>query len=132
MIYFVYLLASKRHGTLYCGVTNDLVRRVYEHKSGQVRGFTSKYFVHRLVWYEGYEDIRDAILREKRIKRWKRDWKCRMIEETNPEWDDLFASIGGVPPQELLKSTSDSTPSVNRIHISATGVLQIRNSFPNT
>lgn len=90
---YVYLLASGKHGTLYLGVTNDLVRRVYEHKTKAVQGFTSRYGVGCLVWYECYDDPENAITREKDIKKWKRDWKIRLIEEDNPDWSDLYPSI---------------------------------------
>ena len=90
MTYFVYMLASGRHGTLYVGVTNDLARRVYEHKTRIFKGFTSRYDVNRPVWYEAYEQITDAIAREKELKKWRRDWKIRLIEEMNPEWEDLY------------------------------------------
>ena len=90
MPHYVYLLASQRHGTLYLGVTNDLVRRVYQHKSKAVPGFTAKYGVDRLVWYACYDDPRAAIAREKDIKKWRRDWKIRLIEEDNPDWLDLY------------------------------------------
>ncbi len=88
--YYVYMLASQRNGTLYVGVTSDLSRRVWEHKEGLTPGFTSEYGVVRLVWYEAYGDISDAILREKRVKRWRRAWKLRLIEESNPQWRDLY------------------------------------------
>jgi putative endonuclease len=88
--YYVYMLASQRNGTLYVGVTSDLSRRVWEHKEGLTPGFTSRYGVVRLVWYEDYPDISDAIMREKRLKRWRRAWKLRLIEETNPQWLDLY------------------------------------------
>jgi putative endonuclease len=91
--YYVYILASKRKGTLYIGVTDNLVRRVYEHKNGFVEGFTNKYGVHKLVYYEQCENIESAIQREKRLKFWHRDWKIRLIEETNPEWKDLYDEI---------------------------------------
>jgi putative endonuclease len=91
--YYVYILASKRNGTLYIGVTNDLVRRVHEHKSGLVEGFTKRYGVHRLVYYEQCEDIESAIQREKRLKFWHRKWKIRLIEEANPDWKDLYECI---------------------------------------
>ena len=91
--FFVYLMASRRNGTLYCGVTNDLLRRVVEHREGTAEGFTSKYGVSRLVWFEQHSDIKEAILREKRIKKWPRAWKVRLIHLANPDWDDLFASI---------------------------------------
>ena len=85
----VYILASQRNGTLYIGVTNDLKRRVYEHKNGLVEGFTKKYHVALLVWYEQTTDIYSAIRREKQLKKWNRAWKLRLIEENNPEWHDL-------------------------------------------
>jgi putative endonuclease len=91
--YYVYILASKRNGTLYIGVTNNLAKRVYEHKSNLVEGFTQKYKVHNLVYYEVYRNIQDAILREKRMKKWKRQWKVELIEKDNPQWDDLFERI---------------------------------------
>ena len=81
MAYYVYLLASKKHGTLYLGVTNDIVRRVYEHKSKVVPGFTTRYDVDKLVWFEIYDDAITAIEREKELKKWRRDWKVRLIEE---------------------------------------------------
>ena len=90
---FVYILASKRNGTLYIGVTSDLVQRIWQHKNDVVEGFTKKYGVHMLVWYEWHEDMESAIIREKRLKKWNRDWKLRLIEENNPNWDDLYDSI---------------------------------------
>ena len=91
--YYVYILASKRNGTLYTGVTNDLARRVYEHRSGIIHGFTKQYKVHSLVWFEVHDDINEALLREKQIKKWERQWKLRLIEEKNPKWIDLFDQI---------------------------------------
>jgi putative endonuclease len=91
--YYVYLLASGKHGTLYIGVTSDLVRRVYEHKTKAAPGFSSQYGVDRLVWFETYDDPVNAIEREKKIKKWRRDWKIRLIEESNPGWDDLYDGI---------------------------------------
>lgn len=91
--YYVYILASKRNGTFYIGVTNDLKKRVWEHKENLVDGFTKEYGVHMLVYYETHEDIHEAILREKRIKKWKRQWKLDLIEKANPEWHDLFNKI---------------------------------------
>ena len=88
--YFTYILASKRNGTLYIGVTNDLKRRVYEHKNDLVEGFTQKYRVHKLVYYEKFGNIDGAIIREKRIKKWNRRWELRLIENFNPEWRDLY------------------------------------------
>ncbi len=93
--YYVYILASKRNGTLYIGVTNDLIRRVAEHKSGQVEGFTKEYNVKQLVFYEDTSDIDAALNREKQLKKWKRAWKLRLIEESNPEWRDLYQDIIG-------------------------------------
>lgn len=89
----VYILASKRNGTLYIGVTSDLVKRVWEHKSNLVEGFTKKYKVHDLVWYEMHDTMETAINREKQLKEWKRQWKITLIEKTNPYWNDLYASI---------------------------------------
>jgi len=91
--YFVYLLASRKYGTLYIGVTSDLLRRVWEHREGVVDGFTKKYKVHKLVYYEVYQEIEGAIEREKRLKNWNREWKINLIEEHNPEWVDLFLSM---------------------------------------
>ena len=88
--YFVYILASRRNGTLYIGMTNNLVRRVWEHKQDLVEGFTKKYGVHRLVWFETAERPEAAISREKQLKKWKRAWKLELIEEGNPEWKDLY------------------------------------------
>lgn len=91
--YFVYILASQRNGTLYVGVTGDLSRRVGEHKAGAVPGFTKRYGVDRLVLVEGYSSIIEARDRERRLKRWKRDWKLELIEKTNPMWRDLTNEI---------------------------------------
>ena len=91
--YAVYIMASKRNGTLYTGVTNDLQRRVYEHKHGLVDGFTKKYHVHMLVWYELTDSIESAIQREKQIKKWNRNWKLKLIEEKNPQWEDLSLEL---------------------------------------
>jgi putative endonuclease len=93
MAFYVYLLASKKHGTLYLGVTNDIVRRVYEHRTRATGGFTARYDVDRLVWFEIYENAVTAITREKELKKWRRDWKIRLIEEQNPEWVDLYPAI---------------------------------------
>ena len=90
---YIYLLASRKHGTLYVGVSNDLVRRVYEHKSMALDGFTAKYGVDRLVWFEAHEDVTSAISREKEIRKWRRHWKVALIERNNPEWLDLWAAI---------------------------------------
>ncbi len=87
--YYVYILASKIRGTLYIGITNDLQRRVYEHKIGIKKGFTQKYKVNELVYFETFQNIDEAIKREKNLKKWKRDWKIRLIEEENKKWIDL-------------------------------------------
>ncbi len=93
--YFVYILASARNGTLYIGVTNNLIRRVWEHKEGKIEGFTQKYNVHILAYYEVYQDVKEAITREKAIKAWKREWKLELIEGMNPEWKDLYEELAG-------------------------------------
>ena len=89
----IYILTSKRNGTLYIGVTNNLVRRIYEHKCNLVDGFTRKYEIHQLVYFELFNNIEDAITREKYLKKWNRLWKLRLIEETNPSWDDLYTTL---------------------------------------
>ena len=91
--YYVYILASKRNGTLYIGVTSDLVKRVYEHKQGLIPGFTKKYHVHKLVYFEIHNDITQAITREKQIKKWKRLWKLNLVEANNPDWNDLYYDL---------------------------------------
>jgi putative endonuclease len=91
--YYVYILASRRHGTLYLGVTNDLVRRVHEYKSKAAPGFTCRYGVDRLVWFECYDDPVSAIEREKDLKKWRRGWKIRLIEQDNPDWLDRYPAI---------------------------------------
>lgn len=93
MDYFVYLMASGKNGTLYVGVTNDLIRRVYEHKNNLIEGFTSRYTVHHLVWFESTPSVEAAIHREKQIKNWTRHWKIALIEENNPAWDDLYDAL---------------------------------------
>jgi putative endonuclease len=87
--FFVYILASRKHGTLYIGVTNDLIRRVYQHKLKVVRGFTKRYHVHNLVYFEIFDDPITAITREKQLKKWNREWKVQLIEAKNPDWIDL-------------------------------------------
>ena len=102
MPYFVYLLASRRHGTLYLWVTSDLIRRVHEHKNKLRGGFTAQYGIDRLVWLETYDDPVSAITREKSMKKWRRDWKIRLIEQDNPDWRDLYpvlaTAAGGSQP----------------------------------
>lgn len=91
--YWVYILASRVGGALYIGVTNDLVRRVYEHRTDAAPGFTKKYGVHHLVHFEQFSDIENAIRREKRLKKWNRSWKIELIEKANPCWEDLYPEI---------------------------------------
>ena len=93
----VYLLASQRNGTLYTGVTSDLIQRVHEHREGVVPGFTSKHAVKRLVWFEQHSTMENAIIREKRIKKWNRAWKLELIEASNPNWRDLAEDFGFGP-----------------------------------
>ena len=93
--FYVYILASKIGGTLYIGVTNDLLRRVAQHKAKLAEGFTKKYGVDRLVYFECFEDIEQAIHREKRLKKWPREWKIKLIEESNPNWGDLYPELAG-------------------------------------
>jgi len=90
---FVYILTNKRNGTLYTGVTSDLRQRMYMHRKGLVDGFTKKYNLRRLVWYEAHADLQEAIVREKRIKSWRRLWKIRLIEQDNLEWNDLYDKL---------------------------------------
>ena len=91
--YYVYIMASKRNGTLYVGVTNDLIRRVYEHKTNVGEGFTEKYRVHKLVYWEQSDDVESAIQREKQLKRWNRQWKIALIEEQNSNWEDMYEQL---------------------------------------
>ncbi len=95
--YYVYILASKIGGTLYVGVTNDLIRRVAEHKLKLIESFTKDYDVVRLVYFEQFDDPENAIRREKRLKKWKREWKIALIEKDNPNWSDLYPGIAGPP-----------------------------------
>jgi len=91
----VYMLASRRHGTLYIGVTSDLISRVAAHRDGAFEGFTKRYGVTRLVWFETHDSIVEAIRREKQLKKYRRDWKIKLIERDNPNWDDLFPALLG-------------------------------------
>jgi len=91
--FYVYFFASKRNGTLYMGVTSDLVQRIWQHKNKLIKGFTQKYNVNKLVYYEAHPDAESAITREKQIKKWRRTWKMRIIEEKNPDWNDLYNDI---------------------------------------
>ena len=90
----VYMLASGKHGTLYTGVTSNLLARLYQHREGLIEGFTSRYGVYRLVWFDMADTMEAAITREKQLKKWNRDWKLRLIEESNPEWLDLAINLG--------------------------------------
>ena len=93
MAYYVYILASRRDGAIYVGITNDLARRVYEHRIKAVPGFTAQYNITQLVWFEVYDDPISAISRERELKRWKRAWKIQLIEKDNPNWNDVYESI---------------------------------------
>jgi putative endonuclease len=100
-VYTVYLLASRHYGTLYIGVTSDLVNRVTEHRSGYREGFTRDYGIHRLVWYEEFGDVLHAIQREKTMKKWPRQWKINLIERDNPHWVDLYPTFFHTPPKQF-------------------------------
>ena len=93
--YYVYIMADAKNGTLYTGVASNLAKRVYEHKNNLTEGFTKKYNVHLVVWYEHHESPEAAIMREKQIKKWERDWKITRIEEMNPDWEDLYLTLNG-------------------------------------
>ena len=93
----VYILASARNGTLYIGVTSDLLTRIHQHRDGSFEGFSKRYDVKRLVWFEPHEEMEPAIIREKQLKKWNRAWKLRLIEETNPDWRDLAEDFGFEP-----------------------------------
>ena len=90
---YVYIMANRKNGTIYIGVTSDLIARVYQHREGLVPGFTKRYGCKLLVYYEAYDDLQDARLRELQMKEWKRSWKIRLIEEKNLEWDDLYPTL---------------------------------------
>jgi putative endonuclease len=90
---FVYIMANRKNGTIYIGLTSDLVGRVYQHREGLVPGFTKRYGCKLLVWYEAHDDLQDARVREMQLKEWKRSWKIRLIEEKNLEWDDLYPTV---------------------------------------
>ena len=98
--YYVYILSNKRNGTLYIGVTNDLLRRVYEHKKKLFKGFSSAYEIDKLIYFEDTNDIHTAIEREKQLKKWDRKWKLELIEEKNPRWKDLYYELGGLDHYE--------------------------------
>ena len=120
----VYMLASQRNGTLYIGVTSDLIQRVWQHKEGLSEGFTQEHGVKILVWYEQHETMESAISKEKSMKKWLRAWKLRAIEQANPEWNDLWLEITGVKPQAVIpaqagiqqnKNAFDLTPLDSRL-----------------
>jgi len=94
--YYVYIITNKRNGTLYIGMTNNIIRRVYEHKEKRIEGFSKKYGLSRLVYYEEYSYVNDAIMREKQLKTWKRNWKIELIEKNNPKWYDLSLEFTGL------------------------------------
>lgn len=100
----VYMLASERNGTLYIGVTSDLIQRVWQHKEGLAEGFTKKYGVKMLVWYEQHETMESAISKEKAMKKWLREWKLKTVEQTNPDWRDLWSEITGAAPQTVVSA----------------------------
>ncbi|MFA7253739.1 MAG: GIY-YIG nuclease family protein [Patescibacteria group bacterium] len=104
--YYIYIMASRRKGTLYIGVTNDLIRRIWQHKNKVIDGFTKDYNVSLLVYYEETADIKSAIKREKQLKSWNRQWKIELIEKTNPDWHDLYREIAG-SSGITLESTAD-------------------------
>jgi putative endonuclease len=107
----VYILASKRHGTLYIGVTSNLCGRIHDHKMGHIPGFTRKYNVKLLVWYDSFDRMEDAIYREKQMKEWQRGWKIELIEKMNPTWRDLYEETCGVfSPDETTPSSSRRKP----------------------
>ena len=93
--YYVYIVTNKSKGTLYIGITNNLSRRIFEHKNNVIKGFTSKYKLHKLVYYNYTSDVNSAIAYEKKIKKWNRQWKIDLIEKFNPSWDDLYSNING-------------------------------------
>ena len=93
MLYYVYILANRRHGTLYIGVTNDLARRIFEHQKGNTDSFTRRHKINRLVFYQEYSSVIEAIAQEKRMKRWKRAWKIQAVDAFNPDWEDLYEGL---------------------------------------
>ncbi len=91
--YYVYIICNKRNGTLYIGITSDLIKRTWQHKNGLVKGFSEQYGLKTLVYFEAYQNVEEAILREKRLKKWNREWKIKLIEKTNPDWKDLYQRL---------------------------------------
>lgn len=90
---YIYIISNKPNGVLYTGVTSDLKKRIWQHKQGNIEGFSKKYNLKKLVWFEVHDDISEAIKREKQLKKWNRDWKLKLIEEVNPNWNDLFKTL---------------------------------------
>ena len=111
-VYAVYVLASQPHGTLYIGVTNNLYRRVLEHREGRGSGFTRKYGVTKLVWFQDFNYVEDAIQRERSMKRWLRDWKIALIKKSNPDWHDLFPAMQKYEPKGPLSGERTMGPRV--------------------
>ena len=111
----VYMLASKRNGTLYIGVTSDLIQRVWQHKEGLAEGFTKTYGVKMLVWYEQHGTMEIAIRKEKAMKKWLREWKLKTIEQTNPDWNDLWPEIIGEKPQTVIPAQAGIQQSENAL-----------------
>lgn len=109
----VYILASERNGTLYIGVTSDLIKRVWQHKESLADGFTKKYGVKMLVWYEQHETMESAIAKEKAMKKWLRKWKLKTIEQTNPDWHDLWPEITGEKPQTVVPANAGTQQNKN-------------------
>ena len=112
--YWVYMLASKPRGTLYIGITNGLIRRIEQHQAGTASGFTRRYGVHRLVWFEEFSRAREAIQREKTMKEWPRAWKVNLIEDENPHWSDLYPSLPGVRPPTFVAARGKLDPGAKR------------------
>jgi putative endonuclease len=120
--YWVYILCSKRNGTLYVGVTNNLIRRVYEHKQKLIDGFTKKYDINKLIYTEEFNDVYAAIYREKCIKKWNRSWKLKLIEQYNPEWEDLYVQMFTEEAIDVIPSCSSSC------HPRENGDLELKNN----
>lgn len=114
----VYMLASQRNGTLYIGVTSDLIQRVWQHKEGLVEGFTKAYGVKMLVWYEQHETMESAISKEKAMKKWLREWKLKTIEQTNPDWHDRWPEITGEKPQAVVPANAGTQQNKNAFDLS--------------
>jgi putative endonuclease len=119
--YWVYILASGPHGTLYVGITNRLERRIAEHKAKEIKGFTATYGVGRLAYFRGFGDVHDAIHFEKQLKRWRRSWKIRLIEEDNPRWADLYLEMMALPPMHPAIAAALTSPPKLVIPVSPPG-----------